>query len=578
MTAHVTPSAASPSRRSARAALAVFAERRTLVMMALGFAAGLPYLLIFDTLSAWLRQEGLSLQVIGFFSLATLVSSFKFLWAPVVDRIRIPVLTVWLGHRRSWMLACQAVIVLGLALISGQDPKATLGTMAALAVLVGFSSATQDIVIDAWRIEVVDTSRQGAMAAAYSWGYRGAMIVAGAVPLLLADSFGWNVAYGVMVLTMALSATATLLAPREAEHAVRSTHVEGVPLHPVRDWWEWAARLMVLAAGALLLGSGLTANASVLAMVAGGVGVPDAATALVAAWRSAAGIWYQLVAVLAGFAVIIVSVMPVPGARTLPGTYLSAALGDPLRDFFKRYGRRAGWILALICLYRLSDFVLNIMNPFYLDLGFTLVEVAEIRKVYGVIATLAGIFAGGYAVARIGLMRSLLIGALAGPLSNLVFLWLATRGHDLMGLFLAIGSDNVMGGFSATVLIAYMSSLTTEGFTATQYAMFSSLYALPGRIVASQSGRIVESAAHSAEAGGAFSGLRSLFENVPSDSFAGALAKSGVSPASLASGYAAFFLYSCAIGVFAIVLTIIVVRTSRTTGTSSGSRGKLDAR
>jgi PAT family beta-lactamase induction signal transducer AmpG len=312
--------------------------------------------------------------------------------------------------------------------------------------------------------------------------------------------------------------------------------------------------------GALLLGSGLTASASVLSMMLTGVGAADAAAALVAAWRSPAGIWYQLVAVLAGFVVIVVSVLPVPGARTRPGTYLSAALGDPLRDFFSRYGRQAGWILALICLYRLSDFVLNIMNPFYLDLGFTLVEVAEVRKIFGVVATMAGIFAGGYAVASLGLMPALLIGALAGPLSNLLFLWLSTQGHDVFGLFVAIGADNVLGGFSATCLIAYMSSLTTEGFTATQYALFSSLYALPGRIVASQSGRIVEGAAQSAESGGVFAGLRALFVDLPTESFAGAVAKSGVSPTSLASGYAAFFLYSCAIGIFAIVLTIIVIR------------------
>ena len=157
-------------------------------MMALGFAAGLPYLLIFDTLSAWLRQVGLSLQVIGFFSLATLVSSFKFLWAPLVDRARIPWLTPRLGHRRSWMLVSQVVMVAGLAVIAGLDPSSRLGLMAMVAVLVGFWSATQDIVIDAWRIEVADQSRQGAMAAAYQWGYRGAMIAAGAAPLVVAQS------------------------------------------------------------------------------------------------------------------------------------------------------------------------------------------------------------------------------------------------------------------------------------------------------------------------------------------------------------------------------------------------------
>ena len=162
----------SAGRRTLRAALGVYAERRALVMVALGFSAGLPYFLIFDTLSAWLRDSGLSLEVIGFFSLVTLVSSFKFLWAPLVDRARVPLLTELVGHRRSWMLVCQGVIMLGLWLMAGADPSRGLGMIAVFAVFVGFSSATQDIAIDAWRIEAADVSRQGAMAAAYQWGYR----------------------------------------------------------------------------------------------------------------------------------------------------------------------------------------------------------------------------------------------------------------------------------------------------------------------------------------------------------------------------------------------------------------------
>ncbi len=531
-------------------------------MMALGFAAGLPYLLIFDTLSAWLRQVGVTLQVIGFFSLATLVSSFKFLWAPIIDRAQVPVLTGWLGHRRSWMLICQAFIVVGLAFVAGQDPAQHLTTLAALAVFVGFWSATQDIVIDAWRIEVADDSRQGAMAAAYQWGYRVAMIVAGAAPLFLAESLGWNLSYGVMAVVMGISALATFAAPREAQHAVRETHVEGVPARPIRDALEWTVRLLVLGCGAVLLGSGLTANPSLLATTLNGMGAGEAGAALTAAWRSTAGVWYQFLGVLAGFGVIIASILPAPGTRSRPGTYLSAALGDPLRNFFARYGRSARLILALVCLYRLSDFVLNIMNPFYLDLGFTLAEVAEVRKIFGVVATMAGVFAGGYAVARLGLLRALLLGAFGGPLSNLVFVWLTTHGRDVPALFVAIGIENVLSGFGATCLIAYMSSLTAEGFTATQYALFSSLYALPGRLVASQSGRIVEAAAHQAESTGQLASLRGLFTSLPPESFAGAMDKSGVSPASLASGYAAFFMYSCVLGVFAVVLTIAVIRAS----------------
>jgi len=368
--------------------------------MAFGFSAGLPFLLVFDTLSAWLRAEGLTLEKIGFFSLATLVYSFKFLWAPLVDRTRVPFLTGWLGHRRSWMLVCQALIVVGLWLVAGSNPTTGIARMAFFAVLVGIASATQDIAIDAWRIEAVDESRQGVMASAYQWGYRVAMIVAGAAPLLLAESYGWRLSYAAMAALMGIGMIASLSAPRERQHRIRDIHVEGVAPRPTRDVGEWVIRFAVLAVGAILLGSGLAANASLLARLLTALGAGGAGDALMAAWRSTAAVWLQLLAVLAGFSVVIAAVSPVPGVRTLPGVYLASALGDPLRDFFARYGRRAGLILALICVYRLSDFVLNIMNPFYLDLGFTLTEVAEVRKIFGVVASMVGVFVGGYSVAR----------------------------------------------------------------------------------------------------------------------------------------------------------------------------------
>jgi PAT family beta-lactamase induction signal transducer AmpG len=291
--------------------------------------------------------------------------------------------------------------------------------------------------------------------------------------------------------------------------------------------------------------------------------MPDLADELLAAWQGPTGVWVQVLAVLIGFGVLAIAITPIPGTRTRPGAYLASALADPLTNFFGRYGRKAGPILALICLYRLSDFVLNIMNPFYLDLGFTLTEVAEVRKIFGVAALMAGVFAGGYAIARFGLPRALLAGALGGPLSNLVFVWLATQGHALSALFVSIGLENLLSGFAGTCLIAYMSSLTTTGFTATQYALFSSLYALPGKLVASQSGRIVEAAARSAESGGAFSLLNPLFAGLPPESFADAFEKSGVSPAALASGYAVFFIYSCLVGVAAMVLAFAVTREDR---------------
>ena len=315
--------------------------------------------------------------------------------------------------------------------------------------------------------------------------------------------------------------------------------------------------------GALILGSGLAANASVLGRVLAALGASGARDAVLAAWASDARVWVHLGAVIAGIFIIVIATLPLPGVRTRPGVYLYSALGDPLRDFFSRYQSSGGLILALICLYRIPDFVLNIMNPFYLDLGYTLVEIAEVRKLFGVWMTMLGVFVGGLAVARYGLMRAMVIGAFAGPLSNLLFIWLAFQEHNLWALFAAIGLDNIAGGFAGTCLIAYMSSLTSAGFTATQYALFSSLYAIPGRLIASQSGRVVETAARWADSGGMLSTVKGLVATQAPENFAKAVERSGVTPAALGTGYVTFFAYSALIGVFAIVLSILVERRVR---------------
>lgn len=549
--------AAEPERLSTWESIKVYGERRVFVMLLLGFSAGMPNLLIFDTLSAWLREAGMTLEVIGFFALATLTYALKFVWAPLVDRTSIPILTNLLGHRRSWMLVTQAVVILGLWLIAGSNPVSMLGAIAAFAVLVGFFGATQDIVIDAWRIEAADDTRQGAMAAAYQWGYRVAMIVAGAAPLLLAEMFNWNLSYAVMAALMGFGVLGVLMAPREKQHTIRAIPVGDVPSRPTLEKVEWVVRLGLITLMALVVGVGMTAKPEILGWLVSALGGSPEAFAE-AVKDKATGVYLQLSLVAGGLVGMVLSCWPIPGYRTRPGAYLAGSFGLPLKDFFNRFGKLAVLILALICFYRLADFVLNIMNPFYLDLGFTKTELAEVRKVFGVIASVVGVGIGGYSVARLGLIRTMVIGAFASPLSNLVFAWLATQGHDLFALFVAIGVDNAASGFAGTALIAYMSSLTSIGFTATQYALFSSLYALPGKLIAAQSGRIVEGSARAAEAGGMFAPLKSLFAHLPPDVLATGAKTSGVTPAALGAGYIVFFLYSTVIGVFAIILAFVV--------------------
>ena len=559
MTDQATPAATGkPAGRFG--GLAVYGERRVFIMLLLGFSAGLPYLLIFDTLSAWLRESGLSLEVIGFFALATLSYSLKFIWAPLIDRTAVPILTRYLGHRRSWMLVTQAVVILGLWSIAGLNPATALGSIALFAVLVGFFGATQDIVIDAWRIEAADDSRHGAMAAAYQWGYRIAMIVAGAVPLVLADLYSWNLSYAVMAALMGFGVAGVLFAPREQAHTIRPIPVGDVPSRPPLEVAEWIARLLVIGAAGLVIGSGLTGTADLLTGALSAVGQSAAdGEALKAAWTAKPeGTYLQVAAVFGGLGLLVLACWPIPGFRTRPGAYLAGSFGQPMMDFYRRFAGVATLILALICVYRLADFVLNIMNPFYLDLGFTKTELAEVRKVFGVIMTTLGVFLGGWSVARFGLIRTMVVGAFMSPMSNLVFAWLATQGPDLGALTIAIGVDNIATGYAGTALIAYMSSLTSIGFTATQYALFSSLYALPGKLIASQSGRIVEGSARAAEAGGVFAPLKGLFARLPAGSRGEGAATSGVTPAALGAGYVVFFLYSTVIGIFAIVLAFVV--------------------
>ena len=410
----------SESRFSWRDALLVYTKPRVIALWFLGFSAGLPFLLVFSTLSAWLRDYGVSRSAIGFFAWIGITYSIKVLWAPVVDRLRLPGLGR-LGQRRGWMLLGQLGIACGLAGMAFSDPGQQLTLIALLGLLVAFSSSTQDIAIDAYRIEAAIPEYQGAMSAAYIFGYRVALLVAGAGALYLADKFNWPLAYLAMVALMAVGVITVLLV-REPEHNRDVTAAETEhQLHHV------------------------------------------------AHLDHSSGRWARL-----------------------QRWFLDAVVA-PFVEFFRRNGKVALWLLLFISLYRLSDITMGIMaNPFYLDLGFSKSEIAAIGKVYGFVMTIVGSMVGGLLVVRYGLLKPLLLGAVLVASTNLLFAMLAEVGPDRAWLALVISADNFSGGLSSTAFIAYLSSLTNRAYTATQYALFSSLMTLPGKFVSGFSGIVVD--------------------------------------------------------------------------------------
>ncbi|MBA3774377.1 MAG: AmpG family muropeptide MFS transporter [Ramlibacter sp.] len=392
--------------------LRVYLEPATWRMLFLGFSAGLPLLLVLGTLSFWLREAGIDRTTIGYLSWVGLAYAFKWAWAPLVDRLPIPILSRLLGRRRAWLLLAQALVVAGLVGMALSDPKQSLETVVWCALLVAFGSATQDIALDAFRIESADTRRQAALAAAYQTGYRLAMIWAGA---------------GVL----------------------------------------WVAAR---------------------AEVAG------AATYQHAAWQSA----YFVMAASMAVGVLTVLLSPEPLRKLLPpsrnaAAWLREVLVEPFADFIRRYRWQAALILGLIAVYRISDIVMGIMaNPFYVDMGYTKDEVAAVTKVYGVIMTLAGAFLGGVLAIRFGVMRVLMLGAVLSAGSNLLFAWLGSRGHDVQALVFVISADNLSSGIASAAFIAYLSSLTNVNYSATQYALFSSMMLLLPKFLAGYSGKYVD--------------------------------------------------------------------------------------
>ena len=415
-----TPSPTAP-RMSWLQTLRVYLEPASLRMLTLGFSAGLPLLLVLGTLSFRLREAGIDRSTIGYLSWVGLAYGFKWVWAPLVDRLPIPLLTRWLGRRRSWLLLSQCLVVAGLVGMALTDPRQALGPVVACALMVAFASATQDIALDAFRIESADANHQAALAAAYQTGYRLAMIWAGAG-----------------VLWIAARAEAPALAGAAAAATGAAAYQNGA----------WQTAYLVMAASMAV-----------------------------------------------GMVTVLFSREPrpveLPPARNA-AEWLRGALLEPFADFVRRYRWQAALILALIAVYRISDVVMGIMaNPFYVDMGYTKDEVAAVTKVYGVVMTLVGAFVGGSLAMRFGVMRILMLGALLSACTNLLFAWLAGHGHDVTALIAVVSADNLASGIASAAFIAYLSSLTNVSYSATQYALFSSMMLLLPKFVAGFSGDYV---------------------------------------------------------------------------------------
>ena len=385
----------------------------SLRMVALGFSAGLPLLLVLGTLSFRLREAGVERATIGFLSWVGLAYAFKWAWAPLVDQVRLPWLSAHLGRRRAWLLLSQLMIIAGLIGMAYADPREDLQHLVLWAVWVAFGSATQDIALDAYRIESESLDHQAALASMYQTGYRLGMIWAGAGALWI---------------------------------AARAENTDFLGQYQNSAW----------STSYLLMGVSM-------------------AVGLVSVLSSREPSWSP------------------PTAPRAPKQWLRDVLVSPFVEFFARFGWHAWVILGFISIYRISDIVMGIMaNPFYIDMGYTKDEIAMVTKVFGVFMTLLGAFLGGLMSSKWGNMRVLFWGAILSSASNLLFAWLASIGHSFWILIWVISVDNLSAGIASAAFIAYLSSLTKIQYSASQYALLSSIMLLAPKWLAGFSGVFVD--------------------------------------------------------------------------------------
>jgi PAT family beta-lactamase induction signal transducer AmpG len=487
-------------------------QRKTAVMLALGFGAGLPYTLLIGTLNAWLGEWKVDLATIGVLSWIGLAYAFKFLWSPLVDRIKLPGLER-MGRRRSWLLLCQVLLTATFFGLSMSDPRLALGTFALIAVIGAFASATQDVVIDAWRIDVADEKATvEILSSIYQFGYRIAVLIGGALALVLSGRMPWPTVYAVMGVFMAVTIIATIFAPdtprTEAEVEQTALRSKGALSPKYRN-----AGLIIVALGwawaIWMVGSFM------VTMLGGAVdpvtGKPPSAgdfTKLYGPWIVAATV------ILPAIVAAVLNYMQAKGEHALasddPAVTPSERAADhafsalilPLGELVRRIGWGVIIVLGLILSYRITDNIWgSFAFPFYLEeLKYTGDEVAFASKIFGVFMTMAGIAIGGILFATLGRMPTLLVGALVAAASNLLYADLAggayyidafartfaldAFGQDLrmVRLLIAISGENIAGGLAGAAFVAYLSSITSREFSAVQYALLSSLTFLVGSL------------------------------------------------------------------------------------------------
>jgi len=452
--------------------LSIFFEKKTLKMLFLGFSSGLPILLVFSTLSVWLVKAGVNRSTITLFSWAGFAYAFKYMWSPLVDNLRLPIFQKF-GHRKSWLLLSQIMIVASLLFTASSDPSKSLIFTAIGITFVAFSSATQDIVIDAFRIESAPQKEQGALSSMYITGYRLAMLTSGAGSLWLASYLGaevynvrvWQTVYLFMTSLMLVG---ILTAIFSSEPKIKRSKAIKVNYH-----FKFFTVFILAILGFLFLYSYIDN--------------PFDKEEILNKFL------FAILKILFCFILSGIIVWIFISTRFISMKDTNHMYIKPITNFTNRYGRFAISILLLIGLYRIADVVMGVIaNVFYLEKGFNINEIATYSKFFGVFATIFGGFLGGIFALKFGTMRALFVGALIAAASNLLFAWLAIMPISIKFLIAVITADNISSGFAGAAFVVYLSGLTSVKFTATQYALFSSIMLFLPKLIAGYSGSWVD--------------------------------------------------------------------------------------